>query len=163
MKKVAMILIILVGVVFWIINLIFLILAFQLFVIYPKHENQTKALLEQKISTLPVPNSCKESKREYTSGSLDVVSNWSLTYECYTTGGAAYDSIVPLLKTRGYRVLSDYSIDTSEEKASSYNFTYSDNLSVVDYEFLPHPEYSDSQPLPSTHIDKIYLSVTRSD
>ncbi len=140
--------------------LILIILAIAL--ISGKHERTTRKVLEQELTNLLAPPGCIEINREYQSGGIDTVSTWFVKYNCQTTGGQAYETIITNLSKHGYQEQLDYS---KKGPGIFYSFTYSSDKFTAAYNFKPehNPTLGIEQKgiLQSSPVAKISLDLTR--
>jgi len=120
------------------VGLVLLLVANRLITIW--HDGQTRRLLTEEATHLPVPITCHEQSRGYTNDSLDTYAYWRATYNCNTTGGMAYDEIVSELKQQGFTALEDYSISGPDSRSIFYAFTYANPRFEVSYRFLSNHE-----------------------
>jgi hypothetical protein len=127
--------------------LIFIVSAFVILIVWLDlswargihNENETKQLLSIEISNLPIPPSCKESKKTYQNRSVDTNSAWFINYSCSTTIGIAENFIRDGLISRGYTAK-----DTSSYPDFSRNI-YTNKSFYIDYYFIRSIDKNDYQ------------------
>jgi hypothetical protein len=129
------------------------------------NENESKKLISQEITRLPLPPTCSEKSREYTSGSLDTTSTWHVIYSCDAKSGDAYNTITSGLTAKGYKSTEDFSIPDSDSVSVFYTFYYASDKYNVEYSFSPggsvfanNPEALKELPLTdiSLHVYRVH-------
>ena len=69
---------------------------------YEINDHISSNILAKELEELGAPEGCREEKRIYGKGSVDVVSRWTVFYNCTGTGGQIYDAITDQMQRHGY-------------------------------------------------------------
>jgi hypothetical protein len=117
------------------------------------HENATKKLLANELNHLSPPPTCKEVTRTYQTGSIDTISEWSVSYTCKTSVGQASNFLATSLKTEGL-------IPDARYAQSFLSLSYAGEGFDIEYEYMGLPDrYSTiNNTTPLTYIN---LSISR--
>ena len=110
--------------------IVFLVVRYQI------NEHSSRNALASEFDTLGPPKGCKEEKRVYGRGGIDVASRWTVFYSCATTGGQIYDSITDQLIRRGYAILGSPATP-GKTPPISYYFGAESNKFYVNYLLKP--------------------------
>jgi hypothetical protein len=94
---------------------------------------------------------CSETQRVYTPPDIDAVASWNINYSCDTKAGATHDSLIAMLKQRGYTVQNDYSTGSGPNYFYAFSYSKPGFLADITLDYGTNPQYEGADQNASTN------------